>query len=230
MVDIPGVNLDLSGMFTGAMRTGYIIGVAIAIFIVIAVLWYFIVRPMSYKIRVIIWAARGGTGIVEGTDKAKITKGGLFNKSPIAKLKFFKRKVSLPVPELNHFVRGEKGDSIYYYKYGESDYAPIVFSELTEKFKDLALNPSEEDVKLWWLSENKSLLMRNTAKDFLAKYGQYLMFGGLILCIIVVTWIISGVLKEYIGAAQNVGEQLKTITGNMAVAKAPAATTPPPGM
>lgn len=229
-IDIGSFGSSFANIFGGIMKGGYIM-LYIAIFAIIAfVLGYVIIRPLRYKIRVIIWAARGGTGIVEAVDKGRIVRGGgLFNKSPVGKLKLMKRKLALPIPEINHFVRGEKGDTIYYYKYGDTDYVPIMFGELKEKFTDLQLNPSEEDMKLWWISEHKDLVNRNSTKDFINKYGMLIAAGGIIIGIIIVTWIISGTLKEYISAAQTIAAETAKMAENMAIIKAPPPAVTPIG-
>lgn len=220
------LGINFSNLFKGISTAGYALFYIILIAAAITFFYILIIRPLTYKIKVVIWAARGGTGMVEAQDKAKIIRGGFFRKSPVAKLKLLKRKLTLPVPEISHFVRSEKGDTIYYYKYGDTDYVPVIFSELTEKFKDLALNPSEEDMKLWWLSENKALLLRNQTADFLTKYAPMLMMGALIILIIIVTWIIAGTLKEYIGAVGAVGSNLKEVAASLA--QAHSATVPTP--
>lgn len=217
----------VSNFTSGLVSAGSVVLQGLIFIIFIAIIGWFIIRPLTYKIRIVLWTERAG-GIVEAHDKAKIIRSGLFSKSPVMKLKLLKRNLSLPVPDLKHFVRTEKGDTIYYYKYGELDYVPVIFKELVDKFKDLKFNPSEEDIRMWWVYEQKELIKRNTMKNTLLQYAPYLALGGVILLIIIVAWMLNGTMKDLITTGGQIAEAMKTASQNLNAAAHQGAVTPTP--
>ena len=210
------LGFNLGSLFDSIFKTGATIFTVVIVLLIIGIIAWFVLRPIRYKIRVVLWANRAGN-IVEDYDRATITSGaGFFSKSMVQKLRLLKRKVNLPVPDPSYFIRGVKGDTIYYYKFGNKDYAPILpqFSNPTVKFV-----PSEADTEMWHIYEQKEMLKRNTVSDFMSKYGPFIAVGMIIIGLIVVSWMINGTLKELIGTAGSVAESMKEAAASLAAAK-----------
>lgn len=209
------LGFSIGGLFDTIFKTGATIAIVVGVLLIIALIGYFVIRPVRYKIKIVLWANRAGN-IVEDYDRAMITKGGMFSKSIVQKLRLLKRKVNLPVPDPGYFIRGVKGDTIYYYKFGNNDYTPILpkFSNPDVKFV-----PSEADTEMWHIYEQKEMLRRNTASDFLSKYGPFIAVGMIILGLIIVSWMINGTLKELISTAAGVAEAMKDAAASLAAAK-----------
>ena len=211
-----GLGFDFTGILNSILSVGgtiLLVGLAAA---VLGVIGYFVLRPLGYKIKVVLWAVRAN-GIVQGEDKAKIISGNsFFRKDGVDKLSFFKRKIKLPVPDPKFFIRGEKSDTIYYYKYGAKDYTPIA---PTFSNPEVSFVPSEEDTKMWHLYEVKDLIRRNTMKTFMSQYGQYIALGAVVILIIVVAWMVTGVMKELISTAASVGQNMEDAAASLAAAK-----------
>jgi hypothetical protein len=209
------LGFSVGSLLDGIFKAGATILIVVSVLGVLGLIAYFVIRPARYNIRVVLWANRAGN-IIEDYDRALITTGGLFSKSIVQKLRLLKRKVNLPVPDPGYFIRGVKGDTIYYYKFGNRDYAPILpqFSNPTVKFV-----PSEADTEMWHIYEQKEMLKRNTVSDFMSKYGPFIAVGIIIIGLIVVSWMINGTLKELIGTAASVGEAMKEAAASLAAAK-----------
>jgi len=210
------LGFNLGSLFDTIFKTGATIFIVVMLLFIIGIVAWFVIRPIRYRIRVVLWANRAGN-VVEDYDRATITKGGgFFNKSVVQKLRLLKRKVNLPVPDPQYFIRGVKGDTIYYYKFGNKDYAPILpeFSNPAVKFV-----PSEADTEMWHIYEQKEMLKRNTMSDFMSKYGPFIAVGIIIIALIVVSWMINGTMKQLITTAGSVAEAMKDAAASLAAAK-----------
>ncbi len=206
MVDLGGIlGFSFSGLMSSLWKIGAGVAAAAAVAVFAGVILYYVIRPLRYKIRIVLWANRAGN-VVEDYDRAMISKGGFLTKSIIQKLRLLKRKVNLPIPDPRYFIRGVKGDTIYFYKFGNNDYAPILpqFSNPDVKFV-----PSEADTEMWHIYEQKEMIKRNTVQDIMSKYGPLIAIGAIVIVVIIVTWMITGVMKQLIGTAGSVGESMR---------------------
>lgn len=210
------LGFNLSGFLSSFFKAGATILVVVVVALVIGLVAYYVLRPLRYKIRVVLWANRAGN-VIEDYDRAMITAGaGFFSKSVVQKLRLLKRKLNLPIPDPKYFIRGAKGDTVYYYKFGNKDYAPILpeFNNPAVKFV-----PSEADTEMWHIYEQKEMVKRNTMSDFMSKYGPFIAVGIIIIGLIVVSWMINGTLKQLIGTAGQVGEAMKDAAASLAASK-----------
>ncbi len=232
MVDIAG---SLTQITQNVIKTGYLAAEVVLAAAVLFIFYWFVIRPTTYNIGITIWEERAG-GIVETNDRGKIVvgKGGLlgfFTKDNVRRLKLLRKKFDLPVPTNDHFVRTTTGDKVYYYRYGQTDYQPVIFKELTEKFADLHFNPSSEDIKLWHIQESKDVLRRNTVVNKLQHVLVPIMIGVIFVMIIVATYMITGTLKNYISSSQAIAtaqqETAEAIREAVATLKGTASAVPP---
>lgn len=210
------LGFNVSSLFSSIFKTGATILVVVLVVLVIGLLAYFVLRPLRYKIRVVLWANRAGN-IIEDYDRAMVTKGGgLFSKSVVQKLRLLKRKLNLPVPDPKYFIRSVKGDTIYYYKFGNKDYSAILPSFSNP---EVLFVPSEADTEMWHIYEQKEMQKRNTMSDFMSKYGPFIAVGIIVIALIVVSWMINGTMKQLISTAGSVAEAMKDAAASLAAAK-----------
>jgi hypothetical protein len=198
---LEGITSSLGNTFnaTNFLMVGKIIsyvmlGVGLAI-----IVWLFIIRPTTFKIKVIIIARRSG-----GMPQIAYDKGKYIRKDRIEKFIFLKRsgvfgnKLNIASPNADDRVVGEKGESVLIFeKFGEFDYRPL---HVSDTFQNSPFIPTDANVKAWMVLEQKLALQKYQKQTFWQQYGPIVFFLGAMVLIMIMLWMTLGKVSEISGA------------------------------
>jgi hypothetical protein len=218
MVSAPGVDQLLpSGWAIDAQafgNVGVIIGQTLFAILVIGVIYWFFLRPMFYKIRVIILARRGGEGsVIVGYDKGKYGK----DRNGIEKFNLLKRKqATIKYPEYKYIQPTERGaGTLFLFKFGENDYTPI---DVSDTFVNSPFMAVDSDHRNLLAIEHRAVAQKYAKTSRWKEFAPYLLiFGGLII-IMVMFWMLTGQLQGVASAVGGASNNLADAVRELSVA------------
>jgi hypothetical protein len=189
---------------------GKIMSYAFLIVVCLVALWFFVLRPMTYKVRVVILSRRSGGMPSYSFDRGKfikqkgIVKFVLLKKSGIGSLLGY--KWTMPPPDYDLLTIDDRGQSVLTLeKFGEYDYKPL---KVSDTYSNSPFHTVDSDVKYWMTLEMKQAAQKYAKMKFFDKYGGFIMFMiGMVLCIVIL-WMTLGKVSELSGALANAGDKM----------------------
>lgn len=232
MVDIGGISLDFSALYSGALsiiKWVPVIGGGIAFY------WWMRHRK-SFTIDAEIWNVRHGAltrdiiekgkGVVDlnnipfilEDDKAAISHLKIGGKK-ISKLITKKNKVSMPGPDFNKHIFNSKGrPKIKIIRWGVDDYAYLTTSGLIDtspsgigektntSIIDVAgfnLKPTDHNMRFWRQLEDRENELRYAKSSFWEKYGTQITMIATFTIGGVILWISLDYITNMVTASSN---------------------------
>lgn len=198
---------SVGGFFSSAAfnKAGIILGYALLLVILLIAAYFFIIRPLSFKVRVLIIARRSGGAPQFAYDRGKyIKKDGVERFILLKRSGFFGKKLTLEPPEYDDLVLGERGqNTLVLEKTGEHDYRPI---HVEDVFENSPFKPTDADMKNWLVMEHKLDYQKYTRESFWSKYGSQVMLIGAMALIMIMLWMTLGKvdsISQSLGGASN---------------------------
>jgi len=199
------------------------IGYAVVWFIVFGGLaflaWWFVIRPMTYKIDVDIISRRGDKGNFIYYDKGKFIK----KRSGLEEFRLLKkRKAEVSPPSYEQVYNAQRGrGKLYLRELEKNNYFPL---SATDNINDNSLFDSgivdTLQKNLATVIMAKNAITYRPKQGFMEKYGHYLGFALLIVATFVIIYITLGKVGEISQALAQTGERVavaleKVNTANM---------------
>lgn len=202
---------SLNVNYATIVAVGKIMSYAFLIVICLVALWFFVLRPMSYKIRVIILSRKSGGMPSFSFDRGKYVKlkGGIVKFVLLAKSGFgsiFGYKWTMPPPDYEHLTLDNKGGSVLVLeKFGEHDFKPL---HIADTYANSPFETVDSDVKYWMTLEMKQAAQKYTSMNFFDKYGGFIMFMIGMVMVVVILWMTLGKVSEMSGALAVAGDKM----------------------
>lgn len=216
-------NLAPKGLGGAALaKAGVLAGQIVGIGIVGILVYFFVLRKiLYYKIKVYIFARRGESNVVIGTDNGRIHH----KKDGTVTFKLWKRKhATIDTPSYESLFPDEKAKScVFLAKYGENEYVILDPSSVFQT-PGFPFNPIPSPLREMHVQQHRGVYQKYHKPDLLREFGPYLiMIIGFVL-VMITWWMTLGRAEALIGQIGGVGHELAEAIkefGQMMVPPAP---------